>query len=90
MERENKLKKLRRSILTLQALKNIFRKLACVMLFCSVLPYLGYSVIKSYILAIICSTAVLSCFMFIGLIGLIDIVSLVIECTYEKTIQISR
>lgn len=87
MGRENKLEKLRKSIITLQTLKNMLRKLACVMLVCSVLSYLGYSVIKPYILAIICSTAVFSCFMFIALIGLIDIVSLIVEYTYEKTIQ---
>ena len=89
MERENKLRKLRKSILTLQTLKNMLRKLASVVLVCSVLSYLGYSVIKPYILAIICSTAVFSCFMFIALIGLTDIVSLIVEHTYEKTIQAS-
>ena len=89
MERENKLKKLRKLIITLQTLKNMFRKLAYVMLVCSVLSYLGYSVIKPYILAIICITAVCNCFMFTALIGLIDIVSLIVECTYEKTIQAS-
>ena len=90
MERENKLKKLRRSILTLHMLRNILRKIAWVMLVCSVLTYLGYLVSKPYILAIMCSTATFGCFMFIGLSSLIDMISLAVECIFEKTVKISN
>ena len=90
MEKENKLKKLRSSILNLQMLRNMLRKLACIILGCSVLSYLGYLLSKLYVLAIIHSASTFSCFMFIGLSGLIDIVSLIVECTYKKTIQVSR
>ena len=87
MGRENELRKLRKSILILRSLMNILRKLACVMLGCSVLSYLSYLLSKIHVIPIMCSISMLGCFMFIGTSGLIDLVSLAIEYIYEKNIK---